>query len=154
MKTYISSQMSVLSQDSFLVCDHTFCTCVWASRRILFTLEESEMPESPILKLTGPFGNNHQTCHGKTATSWCEGRQYSASINIFLQGWQWTSFWLGLGTCSSSSQQVYRSFFWEFEKRRINVSLSVLWHMPTWSGDKREEEFYQCHLLQIGSSGN
>ncbi len=71
------------------------CVCVWESRWILFTLEESEMPGSPILKLTGPFGSNHQMCHGKNAMSWCKGRQDFASINIFLRGWQWISVWLG-----------------------------------------------------------
>lgn len=58
----------------------------------MFTLEESEMPGSPILELTGPFGSNHQTCHGKTVMSWCMGRQDFASINIFFHGWQLTSF--------------------------------------------------------------
>lgn len=38
---------------------------------------------SPLLKLTGPFGSNHQMCHGKTATSCCWRRQDTASINIF-----------------------------------------------------------------------
>lgn len=56
--------------------------CVGEAGRFLFTLEESEMQGSSILKLTGPFGSNHQMCHGKTATSWCEGRQIFASINI------------------------------------------------------------------------
>lgn len=74
--------------------------CVGVSRWILFTLEESEMPGSAILKLTGPFGSNHQMCHGKNATSWCKGRQDFASINIFLQDWQWMSFRLGLWTSS------------------------------------------------------
>lgn len=32
---------------------------------MLFTLEESEMQGLPIFKLTGPFGSNHQMCHGK-----------------------------------------------------------------------------------------
>lgn len=54
----------------------------------LFTLEESEMQGSPLLELTGPFGSNHQMCHGKTSTSWREGHQDVASVNIFLQAWQ------------------------------------------------------------------
>ena len=152
MKTYISSWTSVLSQHSFLVCDHMFCMCVWESQRILFTLEESEMPDSPILKLTGPFGSNHQTCHGNTATSWCKGHQHSASINIFLQGWQWMSFWLGLCTCSSSSQQVYRSFFWELTKRRIIFSLSFLLHMPTWSKVYRDRQTETKERKSFGKS--
>lgn len=75
--------------------------CVWESWWILFIVEQSETPGSPILKLTGPFGSNHQMCHGKTAMSWHMGRQDPASINIFPQGWQWMSF--RLGSCSSSS---------------------------------------------------
>lgn len=149
-----------LRTHSWCVITHSVCVCVWESRWILFTLEESEMPGSPILKLTGPFGSNHQMCHGKTAMSLCKGRQDFASINIFLQGWRWMSFWLGL-CASSSSRQVYRSFFWEFAMRRTIVSLSFHWHTYVcqrglWSTnrDKREEEFYQYYFLQIGSSGN
>lgn len=136
MKTYFSSQMPVLSQDPFLVCDHTFCTCtcVWESQWILFTLEESEMPGSPVLKLTGPFGSNHQMCHGKTATSWCKGRQDVASINIFLQGWQWLSFWLGLCTCVkflSTSLQVI--ILRVCNKKNNCLSLVPLSLWRTWS---------------------
>lgn len=155
--------MPVLSQDPFLVCDHTFwmCVCVWESLWILFTLEESEMPGSPVLKLTGPFGSNHQMCHGKTATSWCKGRQDVASINIFLQGWQWLSFWLGLCTCVkflSTSLQVIISRACNTKNKNEFPSLSLMHtiHSVPWltNRDKREEGFYQCHLLQIGSSGN
>lgn len=152
MKTYISSRMPVLSQGSFLVCDHTFCVCMWESRWMLFTLEESEMQGLPILKLTAPFGSNHQMCHGKTATSWHKGRQDFASINIFLQGWRWMSFWLCLRICSAPSQQVYRSFC---NEKMNDTHLQYMFQGVTWSTtDKRKEEFYLCHLPQIGSSGN
>lgn len=136
---------------------HILYMCVWESRWILFTLEESEMPGSPILKLTGPFGSNHQMCHGKTAMSWCKGRQDFASTNIFLRGWQWMSFWPHLCTSSSSRQVV---FLKDCKEMNNCLSLFPLTHLqdPKFTVmDKqrqRGEEFYQCHLLQIGSSGN
>lgn len=47
------------------VWSHVLYMWVCESWWILFTLEKSEMLGSPILKLTGPFGSNHQMCHGK-----------------------------------------------------------------------------------------
>lgn len=161
MKTYISSRTPALSQDSFLVCDHTFCTCVGEPMQFVY-LRESEMHGLPILKLTGPFGSNHQMCHGKMVTSWCKGQQDFASINIFPQGWQWKSYLLGLCSCSGFSQQFNRSFYLRVCNKKWN-RLSVFSPAHTCViksvarstiGDKREEEFYLCHLLQIGSSGN
>lgn len=151
-KRIARSRMPVLSQGSFLVGDRTFCMCMWESRWSLFTLEESEMQGLPILKLTAPFGSNHQMCHGKTATSWRKGRQDFASINIFLQGWQRMSFWLGLCIRSGSAQQVCRLFC----NKKINGTQLqyVIQSVMRSTIDKRKEEFYLCHLPQIGSSGN
>lgn len=56
-----------LKSHSWCVITLAVCAWVWESRWTLFTLEESEKPGSPILKLTGPFGSNHQMCHGKRA---------------------------------------------------------------------------------------
>lgn len=91
------------------VWSHILYAWVWESRWILFTLEKSKMLGSPILKLTAPFGSNHQICHGKTAMSWCKRRPDFASINIFFQGWQLMSIWLGL--CTWSSFQVVCRWF-------------------------------------------
>lgn len=143
--------------------------CFWESWWILFTLEESEMPGSPLLKLTGPFGSNHQMCHGKTATSWCRGRQDFASVNIFPSKLAVAVILTRL-TCSSSSLQISLQIVclevckavsqWGITDS-LSPSLSdthstYTIQSATWSTnrDKREEEFYQCHLLQIGSSGN
>lgn len=76
-----------LKSDSWCVIAH----CVGEPVDFVY-LEESEMLESSRLKLTGPFGSNHQMCHGKTATSWCWGPQQAASINIFPQDWHCMSF--------------------------------------------------------------
>lgn len=108
---------------------HILCARVWESRWILFTLEKSEMLGSPVLKLTGPFGSNHQTCHGKTAMSWCKRRRGFASVNIFFQGWQLMSIWLGLCTVhrvSSNKPTGVFLFFWEFAVRWITISLCPL----------------------------
>lgn len=100
MKTFISSGNACpISRAIPGVWSHLLCAWVWESRWTLFTLEQSEKLGSPILKLTGPFGSNHQMCHGKKSTvSHCMGCQATASINIFFQGWQLMSMWLGLRT--------------------------------------------------------
>lgn len=81
--------MPVLSQEPFLVCDHTCCVrgCGRAGG-LLFTLEESEKPGSPILKLTGPFGSNNQMCHGKKAPCHTarDAKPLPASIFSFKAG--------------------------------------------------------------------
>lgn len=86
VKTLISSGNACSISRAFPgVWSHLLCAWVWESRWTLFTLEKSEKLGSPILKLTGPFGSNHQMCHGKKSTvSHCKGRQAAASINILL----------------------------------------------------------------------
>ena len=70
------------------------CVCVCVTGRwILFTLVESEFRGLALLILTGPFGNNHQKCHGKSNTSSAATEpKHFASINIFTQSEQWLSF--------------------------------------------------------------
>lgn len=135
------------------------CLLICMSRRISFAQEESKAKGSSILKLTGPFGNNHQMCHGKTATSWCKGRQEAASINIFPLRLATDVVLTELILLTARLRVIFHSFFFLvkvccWRMMEISHPNDPTCNMTDNNRDNREEEHYQCHLLQIGSSGN
>lgn len=104
VKTFISSGNACsISRAVPGVWSHLLRAWVWESRWTLFTLEESEKPGSPILKLTGPFGSNHQMCHGKKAPCHTarDAKPLPASIFSFKAG-NW---------CQCDRAYVHQTFF-------------------------------------------
>lgn len=102
IKTYIILQWCLNYLKLLPLCSYEPC----GLKRILFTLKLNGMSTLDLLILTGPFGNNHQKCHGKTTTSWPARGSFtppasifSPSFNVFVD-WQCGTV-LERDTCST-----------------------------------------------------
>lgn len=156
VKTFISSgNACFISRAVPGVWSHLLSAWVWESRWTLFTIEESEKLGSPILKLTGPFGSNHQMCHGKNAPCHTarDSKPLPASIFSFKVG-NW---------CQCDRVYVHQTVFPHNStgvsplgaaecRRWMIISLFPLTHSdePRWDLANKQtkkggDEFYQRH---------
>lgn len=131
VKTFISSGNACSISRAFPgVWSHLLCAWVWESRWTLFTLEKSEKLGSPILKLTGPFGSNHQMCHGKKST--LQGTPSGCQHQYFtFKAGNW---------CQCDWVYVHQTFFPDSSTgasltKDERLSLYFLWHTQMSQGE-------------------